>query len=150
MASLRDREAVMRCLHEAFEPYRHFYPPEAYEDSTLSERNIEERFATMTVLVAEDIYGDVVGTIAWCKHKDGEGRIRGMAVLPSEQGSGAADALLKAAEDAMRRAGCKVATLDTTEPLVRAQKFYEKRGYVQWPERGDFYGMPLIRYAKPL
>lgn len=150
MASLRDREAVMRCLHEAFVPYRHLYPPAAYEDSTLSGRNIEERFATMTVIVAEDIHGDVVGTVAWCKEPAGEGHLRGMAVLPEAQGTNAAEALLRAAEDAMRRAGCKLATLDTTEPLTRARRFYEKHGYGEHPERGDFYGMSLIRYSKPL
>lgn len=150
MASLRDREAVMRCLHQAFEPFRHHYPPAGYEDTTLSERNIEQRFATMTVLVAEDIHGDIVGTIAWCKEPNGDGHIRGMAVLPEAQGSNAATALLKAAEDAMRRAGCKVATLDTTEPLTRARRFYEKHGFCEHPERGDFYGMSMIHYSKSL
>jgi ribosomal protein S18 acetylase RimI-like enzyme len=41
-------------------------------------------------------------------------------------------------------------TLDTTRPLQRAIRFYERHGYRQTGRVSDFYGMELIEYAKEL
>jgi GNAT superfamily N-acetyltransferase len=103
----------------------------------------------MSVFVATDIAGQVVGTIA-CKVLDGdEGHLRGMAVRPGWQGSGLAKCLLETAEEELRRAGCKTVTLDTTEPLKRAVRFYAKNGY-RPSGSGCFFGMPLFEYRKSI
>ena len=74
----------------------------------------------------------------------------GMAVAPGWQGSGVAAALLEAAEDQLRQAGCTRVTLDTTEPLQRAIRFYTRHGYAATGHVTDFFGMRLYEYAKPL
>jgi ribosomal protein S18 acetylase RimI-like enzyme len=73
-----------------------------------------------------------------------------MAILPDWQGMGLADSLLKCAESELRGHGCKQVTLDTTAPLLRAVRFYEKNGYRATGTITDFFGMPLYEYAKPL
>ncbi len=46
--------------------------------------------------------------------------------------------------------GCARITLDTTEPLQRAMRFYERNGYQRTGHVGNFFDMPLIEYAKLL
>jgi hypothetical protein len=41
-------------------------------------------------------------------------------------------------------------TLDTTEPLHKAMRFYGKHGYVPSGRATDFFGMPLHEYVKLL
>jgi hypothetical protein len=41
-------------------------------------------------------------------------------------------------------------TLDTTAPLVRAIRFYERHGYVRSGAVTDFFGMPLYEFRKGL
>jgi N-acetylglutamate synthase-like GNAT family acetyltransferase len=73
---------------------------------------------------------NVVGTVA-CAACGEEGHLRGMAVLPDLQGSGVASALLQAAEAKIRNQDCKRVTLDTTEPLARALRFYARHGFTR-------------------
>ena len=73
-----------------------------------------------------------------------------MAVLPDQQGKGIAEALLNAAESELRTAGCTRITLDTTAPLERAIRFYEKHGYRRSGKVTDFFSMPLLDYVKEL
>ena len=73
-----------------------------------------------------------------------------MAVRPDMQGSGLAQMLLHLAEQSLAREGCTFSTLDTTEPLQRAVRFYEKHGYRPSGQVRDFYGMRLIEYEKQL
>jgi len=73
-----------------------------------------------------------------------------MAVLPSWHGRGVGEQLLTAAEAELRGLGCVRVTLDTTEPLERAMRFYEKHGFARSGRVADFYGMRLIEYVKEL
>jgi hypothetical protein len=41
-------------------------------------------------------------------------------------------------------------TLDTTAPLVRAIRFYERNGYARSGAVSNFYGMQLYEYRKVL
>jgi hypothetical protein len=41
-------------------------------------------------------------------------------------------------------------SLDTTEPLRRAMRFYERNGYQRSGKVTDFFGMTLIEYIKEL
>jgi ribosomal protein S18 acetylase RimI-like enzyme len=73
-----------------------------------------------------------------------------MAVLPESLGDGVGQRLLDIAEAALCGAGCSRITLDTTEPLTRAIRFYERNRYRRSGVVRDFFGMRLIEYAKTL
>jgi ribosomal protein S18 acetylase RimI-like enzyme len=134
----------------AFEPYRHYYTPDAFADTTLTPETLPARMAEMTVLVATGPSGEIAGTIAFGIAGVNEGHLRGMAVQPEWQGKGIAESLLSAAEAELRSRDCRRITLDTTAPLERAMRFYQNRGYRRSGTIGDFFGMPLYEYEKIL
>ena len=156
-ASHKDAAGILNCLAVAFEPYRQQYTPAGFRDTTLTAGTIQQRLATMSVYVAvdESDRSSVIGTISCSlveQHWEGgsEGHIRGMAVLPDWQGGGVAEQLLAAVEQELQACGCVRITLDTTEPLQRAIRFYEKHGYRASGKVSDFFGMPLFEYVKHL
>src|SRR5437660_1240426 len=128
-ATTNDAEAILGCLREAFEPYRTSYTPDAFSDTVLTPATLQRRLAEMIVLVAIDDGGDLVGTISYALIDKDEGHIRGMAVLPSWLGCGVAQQLLTAVESKLCGKDCSRISLDTTEPLRRAIRFYEKNGF---------------------
>jgi ribosomal protein S18 acetylase RimI-like enzyme len=149
-ATAADAGAILGCLASAFEPYRARYTPGAYLDTVLTAETIARRLESMQVLVAVAAAEQVIGTIA-CAMSDGtEGHLRGMAVQPKWQGRGAAERVLRAAEAELLSRGCGRITLDTTEPLQRAMRFYEQHGYRRSGRITDFFGMPLHEYVKDL
>ena len=135
-------------MREAFEPYRREYTSDAYTDTVTSDQIARERLRTMVVLVAEGPSGAIVGTIASVRVSPMEGHLRGMAVRPNWQGKGVAGALLQGALEHLRSAGCRLVTLDTTLPLARATRFYEKNDFRKSGKVTDFFGMPLIEYVR--
>jgi ribosomal protein S18 acetylase RimI-like enzyme len=144
-----DSEGILTCLREAFAPYRGSYTAAAYEDTVLNPETLSDRLQAMVVLVASDRNGRVLGTIGGAV-LGREGHVRGMAVLPEVQGSGIAARLLAAVEDELRVRGCSKISLDTTAPLARAIRFYERSGYRRSGKVADFFGMPLSEYVKDL
>jgi len=144
-----DASGILKCLAEAFNPYRHQYTVEAYRDTVLDEASVRNRMQQMHILVAVSD-GEIVGTVAGAIGDNGEGHLRGMAVLPSFRGTGTAAQLLAAVEANLGNLGCQRVTLDTTLPLQAAMRFYEKHGYVRSGRVTNFFGMPLIEYAKQL
>ncbi len=102
----------------------------------------------MSVVVATSTSGEVVGTVAYKVLEGGEGHLRGMC--PEWHGSGLSTSLLQTVEDELKKAGCKTITLDTTEPLRRAIRFYEQNGYRPTGKVGYFFGMPLFEYSKSI
>ena len=102
----------------------------------------------MDIFVAVHTNGSVIGTIGCKVEHEGEGHLRGMAVKPEWQGWCLAADLLARAEEELRNAGCSTITLNTTQPLRRAVRFYEKHGYQPTGRVGDFFGMPLFEYRK--
>jgi ribosomal protein S18 acetylase RimI-like enzyme len=61
---------------------------------------------------------------------------------------GISQRLLDRAESHLRESGCNRITLDTTEPLKRAIRFYERNGFCATRRTVDFFGMPLFEYEK--
>lgn len=116
----------------------------------LTAKTLQERLKKMTVFVAVNSAKQVLGTIACNVASAEEGHLRGMAVLPWMRGKGLAAQLLEEAEMELRLSGCVRITLDTTEPLERAMRFYEKNGYRRSGRVSDFFEMPLIEYQKTL
>lgn len=171
-ATAADAEGILECLRRAFAPYEQLYTPAGFHDTVLSSETIHHRLRTMAVFVAVSESGEIVGTIGCSavasdqqssdvsvqsanepmsqSANQREGHIRGMAVLPDFHGTGLAQALLRAAESELRQRGCIRATLDTTEPLQRAIRFYERNGYRASGRVADFFGMPLFEYVKRL
>ncbi|MFX1573275.1 MAG: GNAT family N-acetyltransferase [Promethearchaeota archaeon] len=144
-----DAKGIHEVLLGAFEEFRKYYSPEGFSDTVLSEKIALERMKEMTVFVAINREGKVIGTIGWKKVSRKEGHIRGMAVDPKKQGknSPAADLLQKIEEDAQTQ-GCTYLTLDTTAVLKRAQNFYKKHGFKKTGKIGDFFGSIIYEFAK--
>jgi len=143
-----DAAAILECLAIAFAPYRHEYTAAAFVDTILTPAALQLRLQQMQVLVAIS-GGRIVGTVSGICNAD-EGHLRGMAVLPEWSGLGVAAKLLAAIEDTLVSSGCKRISLDTTQPLRAAMKFYEKNGYRRSGNITDFFGMPLLEYVKIL
>jgi ribosomal protein S18 acetylase RimI-like enzyme len=147
-ASAEDALAILQCLRAGFEPYRSQYTPQAYLDVVMTPDTLLQRLTSMTVLVAIDSQGNIVGTIGGTAVSSSEGHLRGMAVLPGWHGRAIAQRLLEAMENHLIGRGCTRISLDTTEPLHRAMRFYEKNGFRRTGKVTDFFGMPLIEYLK--
>jgi ribosomal protein S18 acetylase RimI-like enzyme len=152
-ATPQDAEAILHCLARAFEPYRTSYTPGAFANTVLDPASLNERFVSMSLLVAHTDEDAVIGTLAYGASPLSsleEGHLRGMAVLPEFQGVGVAEILLSRAESDLKMKGCKFVSLDTTVPLQRAKSFYEKHGYRRSGKVSNFFGMPLYEYVKQL
>jgi GNAT superfamily N-acetyltransferase len=149
-AAPADAAGILACLRAAFQPFESEYTPLAFADTVLTAETLSRRFTFMSIFVGVNESAEIVGTIGCNTTGNGEGHLRGMAVLPGWQGAGLADGLLQSAESELRFLGCDRASLDTTAPLQRAIRFYEKRGYRATGKVFDFFGMPLYEYAKPL
>jgi ribosomal protein S18 acetylase RimI-like enzyme len=147
-AERSDGQSILDCLQAAFEPYRKQYTPGAFADTVLALETLDQRFVTMTILVATGASGEIVGTVAGQAVNEEEGHIRGMAVRPHWQGQGVADALLSAVEAELCARRCSRITLDTTAALQRAMRFYQRHGYHGSGKVTDFFGMPLFEYVK--
>ena len=145
-----DAAGIAACLRRAFEPYQQRYTAEAYRATVLTAAGVVERMQTMTTFVARTGDGAIVGTVAAEAMQEATGHLRGMAVDPSSQGAGVADLLLEAAEQHLRSRGCSRVTLDTTAPLTRAIRFYERQGYRPSGHVGTYFGMQLFEYVKQL
>ena len=145
-----DEEGILQCLRFAFAPYLDLYTPRAFEDTVLTPQLLRTRLRTMSVFVAEISSGQTVGTVGSSLVRPAEGHLRGMAVLPNWQGRGIAKQLLDCAETELRGTGCERITLNTTEPLIQATRFYERNGFRRTGKISDFFGMPLIEYAKEI
>ena len=149
-ATSNDTPGILACLRAAFEDYRARYTPAAFLDTVLTPETIERRLQGMFVFAATDESGQIVGTVACDVIDNEEGHIRGMAVLPTWQGAGLAGRLLAQAESQLGEKNCSRITLDTTEPLKRAIRFYESNGFRPSVKIKDFFGMPLFEYVKIL
>lgn len=148
-AQAQDAEAILACLGAAFAPYEEKYTLAGFADTVLDARTLQTRMQQMHVLVAA-AQDQIIATVSGAPSGDGEGHLRGMAVLPDYQSTGVAKELLVTIEKWLKANGCSRVTLDTTLPLQRAMKFYEKNGYKRSGRITDFFGMTLIEYAKSI
>jgi ribosomal protein S18 acetylase RimI-like enzyme len=149
-ATESDASSILACLAEAFAPYRDRYTEQGFLDTVLTTQTLKHRMKKMTVLVAaQKGNGCIVGTVSCNIISLQKGHLRGMAVLTSWQGEDVAQQLLEHAETELRAQGCSRITLDTTVPLERAIRFYERNGFRPSGRVTDFFGMPLYEYVKP-
>jgi malonyl-CoA/methylmalonyl-CoA synthetase len=148
-AQVEDVESIGECLESAFEPFRSQYTRDAFQDTVPSLAEIRERMIHMTVYVAITTDREIVGTVASALEGE-DGHLRGLAVRPAWQGRCIAGQLLRMAEDDLLAVGCMRITLDTTVPLQRAIRLYQRNGFIPSGRITDFFGMPLYEYVKPL
>ena len=149
-ASSGDVDAILECLQNSFEAYRDSYTRAAFIDTVLTRETLRQRLSTMCVFVATSHAGEIVGTVACNVINPGEGHVRGMAVRPEWHGAGLASQLLRSVEAELFSRKCSLVSLDTTTPLQRATRFYEKHGYWRSGKVTDFFGMELFEYVKEL
>jgi GNAT superfamily N-acetyltransferase len=141
---------ILECLRSAFEQYRPRYTARAFMATVLTEPMAQRRVRSMTVFVAVSPKGRIVGTVAVKRASTGHAHLRGMAVLPEYQGKGIASALLGAAIRQARSAGQLYVTLETTEPLRRATRFYLSRGFRRTGRYRSWGGMKLIGFERAI
>lgn len=82
------------------------------------------------LLVAEDVQGGIVGT-AMAGYEGHRGWINTLAVLPEWRGGGLGRALMEAAADRLRAAGCPKINLQVRRANSGAIGFYRRLGYVE-------------------
>lgn len=146
-ATIADVDGLLRCLREAFEPYRERYTRVAYLATVLTATSARRRLRSMAVWVAADREGRILGTIALKRISRTHGHLRGMAVTPDFQGTGIASKLLRTAMDHSVRSGQRCVTLETTEPLDRAARFYLRHGFRKSNRTRHWGGMKLIEFV---
>ena len=105
-ATQEDSAGILRCLREAFEPYRKAYSPAAFLDTVLTSDTLVTRLHTMTIFVAAATEREIVGTIACRRVSESQGHLRGMAVLPTWHGKGIAQLLLETVLREISAWGC--------------------------------------------
>jgi GNAT superfamily N-acetyltransferase len=149
-ANESDVPGILECLHSAFEEYRSRYTPSAFVATVLTERMAHRRLRTMTVWVAVGPGHRVLGTVASKLVSPGHAHLRGMAVLPGHQGKRIATVLLAAAIRHARSARAVRVTLETTEPLQRASRFYLHHGFRRTGHHRRWGGMKLIGFEQLL
>jgi ribosomal protein S18 acetylase RimI-like enzyme len=81
-----------------------------------------------------------------------QARIYSIALLPDWVGSGAANILLAHSEQSALQQGCLSIILEVRRDNERAQRFYQRHGYVVFGEYLHYYedGMSAIRMKKVL
>ncbi len=150
-ATKEDAYEIHRVIAAAFEKYRSFYTNEAFNDTISSKEGIENRLDNSTIFIAVNDKQEIIGTIGWQKVTKNEAHIRGMAVLPQYQGKNSpASLLIKKVEEEAKKHSCLVISLDTTEILQRAQRFYSKHGFQKTRKTGDFFGNTIIEFIKKI
>lgn len=147
-ATLTDADGILNCLHSAFQEFRGSYTTAAFLDTVLMPETVRARLVAMHVFIAVGEANQVIGTIACQVACKDEGHIRGMGVLPGWQGTCVAAQLLRTAESHLRQSECTLVSLDTTAPLRRAIRFYERNGFRPSGRVTGFFGMPLFEYIK--
>ncbi len=150
-ATAEDCASILECLASAFAPFRESYTLGAFLDTVLTPESVLKRLQQMSIFVAVEAgTATIVGTIGCNTLRENQGHIRDMAVRPEWQGSLVAEELLGRVEQELRDRGCSRVTLNTTLPLQRAMRFYEKRGFHKTGRIANFYGMQLFEYEKTI
>jgi len=106
-------------------------------------RDVAERLASGALVWVADVDGTVAGTVTYVPGRGGRyaeftdpngAGIRMLAVLPAYEGRGIGEALVRACIDRARADDRSRVYLDTTQWMERAQRLYERIGFVRAPE----------------
>lgn len=94
-------------------------------------------------VVARDETGRAVGCGGLRFLEPGTAEIKRMYVEPATRGSGVAVLILRALEEAARRAEVRTLLLETGTEQPDAMRFYEREGYQRIDNFGPYRGEPL-------
>ena len=100
--------------------------------------------AALDGIVAEDDDGRPAGLLM---HRVAEGRCEVVALVVQEEGRGHGRALMEAAREAGRAAGCERLWLITTDDNQRALEFYRSLGMTEVQRHPGF--VDVVRRSKP-
>ncbi|MEU4676786.1 GNAT family N-acetyltransferase [Micromonospora sp. NPDC023737] len=115
--------------------------------------DVPARAENGTVLVVEDAAGRVLGSVTfvlpgtrYAELADpGEAEFRMLAVDPAAQGLGAGVALARACIDRAAELGCSAVVICVRDGMAeKAQRLYERLGFVRTPEK-DWSPLPGVR-----
>jgi GNAT superfamily N-acetyltransferase len=117
-------------------------------------RAVERRAAEAEVLVAVDPAeptGQLLGTVTYCPHgspwaevsRANEAEFRMLAVSPAARGRGVAVTLVEACDARAAAEGRRTLALSVIRHNERAQRLYERLGFVRAPER-DWEPLPGV------
>ena len=132
---------------------------QCFETDRMSRRslNYHLRSKTSDVLIAELATPEqgwrVAGyTMVFYRANASVARLYSLATLPEARGHGVADALMDAAERAVRRRGYNALRLEVRSDNPAATALYAKRGYIEFGRHEDYYadGMSARRFEKAL
>lgn len=76
------------------------------------------------------------------------GELKSIFVDPASRGSGAADALMRALEDAARDLGLETLKLETGNTLFAAHKLYKRHGFAECGPFGGYKDEPLSLFME--
>jgi GNAT superfamily N-acetyltransferase len=119
---------------------------------TVAERDARWRERPVDGAAVFEQDGRVVGVVQIGPRDDdpGVGALRGLYVDPAAQGAGVGGALHDHALAALRAAGFAAATLWVFAANGQAREFYAARGWVPDGARGEWAGIPELRYRREL
>lgn len=144
-----DAASISRVLLNSFLEFKKYYSDEAFEATTVAEKEVLLRMREGCVWVALR-NEEVIGTVAVVK-KEEDLYIRGMSVLPGARGSKTGWKLLKAVEEFAIENNVKSLLLSTTPYLSAAIHLYKKFGFEQVGEMDNsFYGTLVFQMRKHL
>ena len=115
-------------------------------------RDVAGRIAAGVLVWVAEVDGALAGTVSYVpglgpyaefQDQDGAG-IRMLAVLPSFQGRGIGQALVRACLERARADGRERVYLDTTRWMESAQRLYQRIGFVRAPEL-DWAPVPEVK-----
>jgi|SRR5215813_1039695 len=121
-ASENEAETIARIINAAFEIEREFR-----EGERTSAAEVRKLMASETFLVAEQM-GKLVAVVE-VRVRGAKGYFGMLAVDVSARRAGLGRALVEAAEDHCRRAGCTLMTMSTGEDRTELIPYYERMGY---------------------
>jgi GNAT superfamily N-acetyltransferase len=136
-AELSDVEALVTLVNEAFRVERFFIDGDRTDAA-----HIAQRFQTGCFLVAEDASKNLAASV-YVEIRGERGYFGLLAVDPARQRSGLGRALVEAAEQECRDAGCSIMDLQIVNLRTELPPYYRRLGYVGSGE------MPFAAVAKP-
>lgn len=100
------------------------------------------RAGRLTVQVAEDASGEILGYAVWWTVA-GEGELANVAVRPERRGTGLGGMLLDAVLADMEERGARLAFLEVRRSNRLARTLYESRGFEVIATRPGYYTRPV-------
>ena len=124
VADGNDAEALVRLINHAFRAERPFVEGDRIDLAEVRARLVKGQF----LLIHED--EALIGCVHVETHRD-RGHIGLLGIEPAHQKIGFGKHLMRAAEDHLREAGCKVADLRFINHRAELLRFYLQLGYAE-------------------